>query len=484
MSFYVRSRDAYFYFLLFTTTCRGLEAGILASMMNSIQQELTLSYTMEGVLAAAPDIGIVPAGLIAIWVFRHVSAYATCALSCLIIGCTALLAVFVPCSPTLILARAVGGLCFGLVAVHFPSWINRHGQEGRETMWLGIYNAAVLIGILLGYVVGGAAESTAFATWKDLYFVEACLMLVCGLLSLLFHPDLVQVGVMVSARKGQGTAAMTSDKRAEKEQLLSVESGPVPSGGTGDSPKVPTTAGAGGECERQVEGGAADLTIFDAMKIAVQSKLYLWVVASGSVTAGTIGFILYFVTQELDDLALTGHSHLVVAIIFVTSPIPGNLCGSWWLSKEGGYRNLPAAGKLLLAAIGCSGVFCLTLGMSAWLRIAPLYVASFYFYLFFGSAPAAAINGIAVSVLPGATIAGSGLQFSIQNAGKLIIPSVGGYLIDIIGGRVVLGFHVVLIACHVASIGVGYMAWREAKQAAEGAPLPNKKKAAAATGPI
>ena len=243
-------------------------------------------------------------------------------------------------------------------------------------------------------------------------------MLVCGLLSLLFHPDLVQVGVMVSARKGQGTAAMTSDKRAEKEQLLSVESGPVPSGGTGDSPKVPTTAGAGGECERQVEGGAADLTIFDAMKIAVQSKLYLWVVASGSITAGTIGFILYFVTQELDDLALTGHSHLVVAIIFVTSPIPGNLCGSWWLSKEGGYRNLPAAGKLLLAAIGCSGVFCLTLGMSAWLRIAPLYVASFYFYLFFGSAPAAAINGIAVSVLPGATIAGSGLQFVSRTQGN------------------------------------------------------------------
>ena len=151
MSFYVRSRDAYFYFFLFTTTCRGLEAGILASMMNSIQQELTLSYTMEGVLAAAPDIGIVPAGLIAIWVFRHVSAYATCALSCLIIGCTALLAVFV-------------------------------------------------------------------TTWKDLYFLEACLMLVCGLLSLLFHPDLVKVGVMVSARKGQGTAAMTSDMQEQKER--------------------------------------------------------------------------------------------------------------------------------------------------------------------------------------------------------------------------------------------------------------------------
>ena len=150
MGRYIQSRDVYFYYLLLSTTCRAFEAGIIASMMVAIQEELELSYTMEGILAAAPDFGIVPSGLVAIFVFQNLSAHRTCALSGLIISVTAVLAVLVPCAATLITARAVGGLCWGLVAVHFPVWINRHGSEANATMWLGFYNAALLIGILLG----------------------------------------------------------------------------------------------------------------------------------------------------------------------------------------------------------------------------------------------------------------------------------------------------------------------------------------------
>jgi len=68
--------------------------------------------------------------------------------------------------------------------------------------------------------------------------------------------------------------------------------------------------------------------------------------------------------------------------------------------------------------------------------LAFLYVLFFYFYLFFGAAPTATINGTAVSLMPELSVAGSGLQFAIQNVGKLVIPAVGGVVLEIMNHTV------------------------------------------------
>jgi len=64
------------------------------------------------------------------------------------------------------------------------------------------------------------------------------------------------------------------------------------------------------------------------------------------------------------------------------------------------------------------------------------YVLFFYFYLFFGAAPTATINGTAVSLMPELSVAGSGLQFAIQNVGKLVIPALGGVVLEIMNDTV------------------------------------------------
>lgn len=86
-------------------------------------------------------------------------------------------------------------------------------------------------------------------------------------------------------------------------------------------------------------------------------------------------------------------------------------------------------------------------------------MVSFYILLFFGGAPTPAINGIAVSLLPEATHAGSGIQFALQNLGKVIIPSLGGVIIDWMGD-VVAGFNVTLCVFGGASALSSYLAWR------------------------
>jgi hypothetical protein len=42
-----------------------------------------------------------------------------------------LIAVAIPTAFSLIVARALGGLFWGFAAVHYPSWINKHGGESK-----------------------------------------------------------------------------------------------------------------------------------------------------------------------------------------------------------------------------------------------------------------------------------------------------------------------------------------------------------------
>lgn len=82
---YVTSPRTYFIFILFCTTCRSFETGVIASSMGlnfvfnpidnflqlidsghhtsfigQIKNDLQLTYTLEGIVAASPDFGIVP----------------------------------------------------------------------------------------------------------------------------------------------------------------------------------------------------------------------------------------------------------------------------------------------------------------------------------------------------------------------------------------------------------------------------------------
>ena len=106
---------------------------------------------------ASPDFGIVPSGILAIFVLQYFSTYKVLLLGQFVIAGTAFIAICLPSAASLISARALAGLFWGMAAVHYPTWINRYGGEQR-TMWLAIYNVFLLVGILLGYAIGAVAS--------------------------------------------------------------------------------------------------------------------------------------------------------------------------------------------------------------------------------------------------------------------------------------------------------------------------------------
>jgi len=373
----------YFAFILISTAVRSCEAGIIASMMPAIKESLHLSYAAQGNLAGSPDYGIVPSGLIAMAIFQRVKAHSLLTAGNFVIGTVCVFGALFPSEPSLLAARAIGGLFWGFAAVHYPAWVNAKGPPKKRTLWMALINTTLLAGIVTGYFVGGSARATGFASWQTLLMLEGLLMLGNGVGSALFPQDLVQV----------------------------------------DTTRAPAAV--------------RDL------RALLRSRLFLSTVAAGSFQSGAIGFMLYFCTQSLSALFGWSPKFIAAAVgsMIALGPILGILGGARYLAHIGGYINYAGAHQLTAAcALGC--LFC-SLACLAGQSSAVSYGAASFGLLLFGAAPTAAINGIAVSAVPNASHCSSGAQFASQNLAKLLVPAFGGIVMDRVG--LVQGYHGVLI---------------------------------------
>lgn len=412
-----KSQKRYYGFILLSTAVRSFEAGVVASMMPAIRQGLQLTYTSQGNVAGSPDYGIVPSGLLAMAIFKRFSPFSVLTIGYFVISAVSLACALLPSLHTLVAARAIGGLCWGLAAVHYPTWVNRYGPTDKRTLWMAGINAMLLTGIVSGYVIGGLARATGIATWETLYLLEALLMFSCGLLGSRFDPDVVRVE--------QSEAAGAKEDAKEKQ--------------SGDRKSfIPK--------ELRALGG---------------SGLFLCTLAAGCFQSGSVGFMLYFITQALGAVFHWSPRsiYIAVSLVITVGPIGGILSGAAYLNRVGGYQNyrkangMTAVCAILSLLCGC----CLPFAGGSPL----LYGMANLGLLLFGAAPTAAINRIAVSCVPEAKHFASATQFAMQNLAKLLIPLLGGVVIDHLG--LVKGYHVVTIGALVFYAIAASFAFLQAK---------------------
>ena len=418
---------AFFAFACAATVCRAFEAGVVSSAMPRIAASLHLDYAQEGVVAAAPDYGIVPAGIMAMALFERVRARRVLVGACALPAVAAAAAALRPSYPALVAARALGGLGWGCAAVHFPAWVDARAPAKRKPLWLALLNVCLLGGILCGYALGGALA----ADWTRLYLVEAGLMALAAAAAACFPADAMDV-----ARTGEG------------RRLLGVDTPP--------------------------RSGLAKL------RATVSTPVVARTICAGGCMNGTVGFVLYFIAQVAAREAPAWSPALraaAVSAIFVAAPIPGNLAGAWVVERRiGGYSNLGPTLRFVaaaaLGAVGCVALLPLAEPGGPW-----CFIAICWAFLFLGALPTPAINGVVLAAAPrdAGTIA-SGLQFTAQNLMKAIVPLVGGRVIDRVG--LLLGFRTVLLACAAGYAFFAFLAQRAAAghvrrdpRPADGSPL-------------
>lgn len=423
----------YFLVLCVTTLVRAAEAGIVASMMPDIKEALQFSYTKEGTLASTPDYGLIPSGLIAMIIFSYIPAKIVMSVSLIFIPFIMLILMVSPTTLRFCIVRAVCGLAWGFACVHYPVWIHRYGLEGSRTMWLGLYNACLILGILLGFIIGVACSATGYASWATSYAVDAWIMLGCAAGAFLFPAEVVQVV--------QGIKPLWGDT-AENSGSASVAISEPPQVEHAESPRP--------WYRRVFSDNLIDL---------LTTKLFILLMVFSGCIAGNAALLIYFLMQLLKDMGYEGATRYVTLFtVFVLGPAPGNILGATILSRLGGYQNFSIAFRMFVVCtlIACVSSGCFTLFACLEMRV--FFAIAMWLFIFVGGMPSAAVNGIAVSLTPASHLA-SGMQFFVQNTAKLIVPQIGGVMVDLLGVK--LGVCLVINCTLFIALIVSYFGKRE-----------------------
>lgn len=320
--------------------------------------------------------------------------------------------------------------------MHYPVWINSHGSPEKRARMLALPSITLLIGIVSGYVIAGVADAeNSGLKWFHLYGLTGCLMGSCALSHSLIPPNVVN-DVDESQRRRQA-ASGEAHLLGERQPLL-----------------VTSRSGVASALASCVPKPLLDLCT---------CRLFLCIVAVGSCVSGAAGFILYFVADF--GPAVTGWSkeefNAVVVALMVGATVCGTLAGAECLTYLGGYQNYSST-LLMVLACGC-GTFLssVSIYIGSGSGSVPTIVLGFFALLFFAAVPTAALNGIAVSVVPSASHYASGLMFGGLHISKMIVPGIGGIVIDSIG--LTNGFSAVIVAVGAIMMIASFFAYLELK---------------------
>lgn len=278
-------------------------------------------------------------------------------------------------------------------------------------MWLAIYNACLLGGILVGYALG--AYTTRFflsgtQAWISLYSLDAMLMLILAVWGTAFSFEQVQV-IKLDSQTEQGNAQLLTEEAVQDTQ----------------------------------HDKSACVGFIKLLKNPIYMMNLLYAAFVGALSAWTLYFVIDVTEAVGFDVIM---AHTAVLGVMLLAPIPGLLIGAAILSMLGGYQDHRAAFSVIVVAGFFSLASTVLLSISALHGWSGLYIPAFYFCTFFAAVPISASNGIAVSVSgQGNSVRGSAYQFAVQNVAKAIIPSMGGAIIGMIG--LLPGFFAVLLGC-------------------------------------
>ena len=407
----------YFLFLCISNGLRAVESGFVGSMMPEIQADLELDYADEGIVAASPDCGLSPGAILAIFTFRCFSSKRIMEGVFFFSALFWVLLAMFPSFPMLVFCRAINGALWSHAATYFPVWIDRNGPcKKSRTLWMSWVNISLLLGVFVGYVVGGASRSTGLSiTWIDFYYGQAIVNGVLGAI-LIFCFDRNLVKMDKPYRDKQHSAIYEDEEH--------------------------TSMHAHG--------------VLGLLGSLLQSVPYVLSVLINSAIAGGVVFALYFMAQIGDSLGEETETFLIMTlIVFAVGPAPGMFVGSWIVGRLGGYTDHIVSFGMALA----SSFF--VLGSTILFPVAQLvgskqlYVFAQWSFFFTGAMPGAPLHGVSVSCLPKASHVASSVQFAIANAGKIAVPQIGGYVCQQMG--LLEGYNATLIVTSIVLMTLSFI---------------------------
>jgi MFS family permease len=378
-------------FLLFASMnlLLNYDTGVIPASLIQIKREVNMSFQEQAALGSLVYLGLSSASLIVSTVFQQFSAARTIVLMLVLNVGFCLMFSFSFNLYLMYVARIGMGFTQAFCVIYGPVWINEFSPPQSTTRWMGLLQAAVPLGIMLGYTVSGTIINffSDYISWRFSIQLQAFLEL--PIIICLAFADHSEIDITESVHK-TSLAKVSLNKQV---RIDSINIGELAS-------------------------------FWEQVKMLLSSQIFIWVSLALCSLYFVVSGIQYWITIYL--IEVLGSDPVLVLCSFgitcITGPLVGVLVGSYISDNMGGYKgeNLLVALKLcaVFAVMAC--VFAIPIGfVGSLVFVTPLLWA----LLFFGGAMIPTATGINVNTV-------SREYQSTSSSISQLVFNLGGYFLS------------------------------------------------------
>eukprot|EP00127_Corallochytrium_limacisporum_P006176 Clim_evm15s220 gene=Clim_evmTU15s220 len=404
----LRDRKGMFAALCIINILINFDAGAIAANVTRIMAEMNMSFARTGSLASMTYLGLCVGSFSASPLFKKYHTRRVIAYSMIANVIANIMFAISPDANTMMLSRLCIGITQAPMVVYMPVWVHEFSPEAKSTIWMGIIQAGVPIGITLGYIIAGALTTHADVDWRVPFYVQVGALFL-PVLSLFFVPHRL---LDLDQQFEEQSEELTQEHKQNRELY--------------------------------------NMSLFQQAVHVLKDGMYIGMVLCLCTVYFVVTGIQLWVTPYLETYVEIPRAEVIYSFSFVsaTAPIGGVIFGGWFMDRLGGYAGAQVAVPvgtvfgLALAACACTVPALLVMNLIG-------VVIGLWGLLFFGGSVVPIATGLIINSAPRAfrSMASSVSAVFLNIFGFFLGPFLCGLAAQI-GGGVEWAYRLALIwAC-------------------------------------
>lgn len=153
------------------------DTGVVPASLTQIQSEMPINFEETAAIGSSVYVGLCTATLIVSYTFSKTLAFKVLFLNMILNCCFCFLFAVSYNIYLIYFARFGMGFSQAFCVIYAPVWTNHYSPKGKSTVWMGLLQCAVPVGIVLGY---GAASvfnnlNISYLNWRTAILLQAVL---------------------------------------------------------------------------------------------------------------------------------------------------------------------------------------------------------------------------------------------------------------------------------------------------------------------